>query len=833
MHDDGLASPDQIKAALPVTYVLHHGGYEPADQRGGDILYPTPWRPDQNPSLACYASDDSDIPDRWRDLARSEGGDVFDLIGRLAGDRAGDFGGQLRIARRLLEQMEDSGWAAPALPARPNRLDIEAYRAELQEHYLLQEDHGVPWGLQRWLDERTDYVSRIPATWLAENFDVVWADDVLHIPYLDEGGTVVTGKYRRPGEKTMSLPGSRGTYTVLYGEHLDTDPGRPVVLCEGETDVWSGTHATQEFCFLGLPSGAGTRPEKLASRLAGRRVLLGFDGDPAGREAIRTWSAALIELGSEVLIVPMPDGLDLSEVGDIPGLLAQAEGHKPDLGGLAEVGGQYLRLTQRGNGAPVSTFVVKPLRVLRSPDGARSYEVEAGGRTLLLLAGDLLTAGAFNAWSSRYGVGVWSGNQADLGALRSRIETESVFLPVESAADVAGLYEGHIVWAAGSIGDRPVRYVPSSIDVPLDIRLDDEPWDTRMVHVLRELNDHAITDPILAWCAAAPFRSLLSQFPVLNVAGVSGSGKTTTVRTLVPALTGSNIFLTLTSSTPFAVEALVNASNAFPVVFDEYRPGGRSHTLERLEQLARDAYDGQPSMKSKGGDRWNEMATIRTHAPIVIAGEQSITETSHAERMVLVHVRRPSVRDDKHARALAALTRFGTGGLARAFMRYVVATVRDDPNLVLTPVGPASLPDRVRYNLGVLDLGWRILNDFLSAHGGDPLEDPDWSGVVDTIQQAASEDPTTDALRWAVGDEYASRNVWVTDDGILCVSVPGFVADVRKAGVFTLPGWNTATIRTLLVDKYDASRGRRRDSFGKPKDVWMMPADLVLHSEVD
>lgn len=819
-----LTTLDDIKAAMPVTYVLHKAGHHPVDRVGRDVRYLTPWRPDTTPSLACYASEDGGVVDRWKDMARSEsGGDVLDLIGALDPTKVG-YAARYDVANALYREFLTDDWEAPQPLPSKGAFDLDKARAEVAEWHLHDDRSSVT----RWLRDRSDSLHGITASWLHDTFGVVWIDGELRAPY----GNTGLYKYRKPGEKFQSPAGTRGMWGMFYGEWLD-DGHRPVVLCEGETDVWSGTHATQDYVFLGLPTGAGTHPEKMQSRLAGRRVLLAFDQDQAGRDASVLWANHLLRTDNTVEIVPIGMGQDLSDVADIPALLSRSRRFEAELPGLLVVGGRYVRQTRDGNaGQPLSDFEITPLRVLHSLEGGLSYEVTDGRQEYLLLSADLLTRNSFKRWAHERGL-VWAGSDNDTAVLASRLKSRSVFCPSETAADIAGLHDKHFVWDGGSIGDRPVRFVPTAAKVNLDICVVDGRPDVRLIHAMRDLNDYRITDPILAWAAVAPYRSLLPQFPILNVAGTSGSGKTTTVQAIIPTLTGSRIFQTLTSSTPYAVESIINATNGFPVVFDEYRPGARSATLERLEQLARDAYDGQPSAKSAGGDKWNELAYIRTLAPIVIAGEQSITETSHAERMVLVRVVRPPERAAKHQRALEFVRQRQDGVLAHAFLSSVVADVNTDGRLSYAPSGPAHLPDRVRYNLGVLDLGWRILNDFLGSHGAAPLGDPDWSGVVETTSEVTSTNPTVAALEWAMSDEFAGRNVWVDGDE-LAVAVPGFVADVLRARVFTLPGNNAKTISDQLQADYGAYQATRKPPLGdRRKRVWLMPLDRVFPGDVD
>jgi hypothetical protein len=822
-----LADIEEIKARMPVTYVLHLSGHAPDHTKGRDLMYLTPWRQDSNPSLACYPERDGQTVDRWRDMARGEGGDILDLIGTLA-PKYESFSERLEVARKMYARFtQETDWTAPEPERSTGSFDVEAARAELQQ-WSLDQDTEL---LETWLHEREDYLHNISAGWLHRTFKVHAYAGEIKAPYLDRSGELVVYKYRKPGEKFKSASGTRSMWTLFYGEWLDTDPSRPVVLCEGEPDVWSGTHASQDYVFFGLPSGAGTRPEKMQTRLAGRRILIAMDGDEAGRAASLLWATELSK-NNTVEIVPVPEDKDLSSVADIPGLLRQARPYEPAMPGIMVIAGRYHRTSKNGEpGMQLGDFNLTPLRVMTSQEGALSYEVTDGRREHLILSEDLASKNTMRRWAASRGM-TWAGSDTDVALVSSRLKADSIFCPSEGSSDIAGLHNGHIVWADGSIGDSKVRYIPFGNKVKLDIQVSEGVGDHRLIYAMREMNDHAITDPILAWAAVAPFRSLLDKFPVLNVAGTSGSGKTTTVQAIIPVLTGSHIFKTLSSSTPWAVEAFIGSTNAFPVVFDEYRPGARSEAMVRLEQLARDAYNGYESSKSSGGDSWNVAQNTRTDAPLCIAGEQSITETSHAERMILVNILRPKQRDPKHQRALDFIAS-ADGTLAHDYLTFVVRTVAEKPSLLVRPAGAPTLPDRVRFNLGVLELGWRLLNDFLALKGAAPLDAPDWSGIIATTEEVTATNPTLEALSWAIGDRFASQNVWVDDDELV-VQAAGFVSDVRKSGVFVLPGNNAKTISDQLKADYGAFYTRRTPPLGdKPKKVWVMPVDRVFPDGVD
>lgn len=813
---------DDLKARLPVTYVLHAAGHAPVDRQGRDIRYLTPWRADTSPSLACYPSEDHGTVDRWKDMARGDGGDIFDLIERLGMWNAHSFPEYADVARRLLDKMESDDWVAPEPLPVGGQFNLDEARADL-ERQSLASDRG---SMLDWLHQRDDRTSLIPPTWLFDRFGVfMTADGEIRAPYGDQG----LYKYRKPGEKFMSPSGTRGLWTMFYGEHLDTDKTRPVVLCEGEPDVWSGTHSTQDYVFLGLPTGAGTRPEKLQSRLVGRHVLLALDGDEAGRDAALLWAEHLLANGCTVDIVPLPEGRDLSDMPDIPLVLSKARTFQPRLPGIVVVGDTYRRATRDGDpGQAISDFVLSPERVMIGTTGALSYEVTVANKPQLLSYKDLSSKKALSTWALELGR-TWSGSDNDVSVLSNNLAVESLFVPVESAAPMEGWHEGQFVWSEGYIGPRPMRHVPAGVHAKLSVRLAEtgRPNSDELSDLLR-LGPAEVIHPMIAWAAAAPWRARYKQFPILNVAGASGSGKTTLLEQIIHRITGSATQHTLTSTTKFAVEALISSTNAFPVIFDEYRPGARTDSLQTLEQLIRDVYDGQGSMKSKGGDRWMETQDIHTMAPLVVAGEQSISETSHAERMVLVHLTRERQRDEGHVQALHNLRSYEPR-MARSYLNWIV--YRGGEERVITA------PDRVAYNLELLQFGWAALKDWafeLGWHGVMP-DEPDLSGVIETTAQVTSTNPVKDALSWALGDKFASDNVWIEGDE-LCVQVASFVKDVRANGTFVLPGNNGRTISDYLQRQYGARTGRRshpEDFASKRKEVMVVPVERVFGNEVD
>jgi len=288
--------------ALPILYVFEKANVA-YEERDGVYTAKNPFRFDVNPSFDVFG----EKLERWGDFAEGSGGDVLDLLQRFAPELR--FVDVKDWAARLLRECQESGWSGPTAGGARKTFDLGKARAYV-DNVLTGFDARDHLGC--FLVDRPDYLSSIDSQWLIDLFRIGWDGDRLVVPYLDRDGALRWYKTRRLDGPVRAACGA-GYDSIFYGEHLDDDPARTVVLCEGESDVWSGTHAAGgEYVFLGLPTGAGSAPTLLAPRLTGRRVILAFDGDPAGRTATRTWMSALWSQGTETHSIHIPDNRDLT-----------------------------------------------------------------------------------------------------------------------------------------------------------------------------------------------------------------------------------------------------------------------------------------------------------------------------------------------------------------------------------------------------------------------------------------------------------------------------------------------------------------------------------------
>jgi hypothetical protein len=284
-----------LRRELDPRYVLHVHGHEPAAYESGRALYHSPFRQDNKPSYTVRRLEDG----TWRcgDYARGKEGDVFDLIQQLQPNSSRTFAEAVAHGTIYLRTLERDGWTAPPLTAAPPR--------EVLEDKVVEVIRTAPLtSLTAFLSSRDGCLRDVPPEFLRYHYGVAEIGDALLIPYTDTAGSIAALKKRAPGEGTKSLPGFQYG-DLLYGLHRLCE-GCPVMLCEGETDVWAAAYHLSGVLPLGVPTGAGRPPtEGQLALLQGREVYVCFDADEAGDAGAALWPFPRIR---------PPEGKDLASL---------------------------------------------------------------------------------------------------------------------------------------------------------------------------------------------------------------------------------------------------------------------------------------------------------------------------------------------------------------------------------------------------------------------------------------------------------------------------------------------------------------------------------------
>lgn len=810
-----LGDPQTVKETLPIPYVLHRYGVDTEISDGGAIKALCPFHSDSSPSLDVYG----EHLERWGCWPCGLNGDVFDLLQKLGAAKS--FAGAMHVAQLLLEEPQRSEWVGPSkAPAKVFDVKAAADRvqAAVLEAALHRSDPDLLSGVHSFVAAKG---YEFDADWLTSTFDVGAEGSTVIIPFFDRDKGLIGYKHRTPFTKAISVSGAH--FTDFYAGWRDTR-SHPVLLCEGESDVWAATFAVGDrYDVMGLPTGSGSHPRNFAALLAKREVILAFDGDEAGRNAVRQWHPALLTQECNVRVIPMPDGTDLAVLPNIADVVdrARAVPAFPE-DALLVVGGGYARRTANGH-SMVSNWTFAPRRELVAEDGSMAYEgdVLPAGIGAVLTSQDLASKPNVVKWANSYG-GVWMGSDRDAQILLAMMQALGPFLPTGRMTMIAGLHDWHFVGPGVKIGPDYWQYVAPAGDVELerDVNIRPAPWSTEQVEILRDLHVHPVTDPILAWMAAAPLRSVLHSFPYLGVTGSSGTGKSTLIETMLRQFTGTKVTTNLTSTTRYAVSAMAEATNGIPVWFDEYRPGARLDTITAVNQILRDAFDGAASARGGTKDHWAKVTRRAATAPLIVSGEDSLTETSLVQRTVALSM----PLEGKRADVLARVQGWPEHGLAYAYLEWLIGSIQLKRLWRFTNYekGPESLPSRNRLGLGVLDLGWRLLSRFVDEHGGVDLGEPDFSLIVGEAAEAATHSPIEDAILWAL-DEIDAAEFIGRRDGGLWIRVQNFVPFVTKDGKFLLPGGSSA-VRKYLEQHYGAASGTI-SVYDKQKRALIIPVD--------
>lgn len=303
--------PSAVKAAIPVEWALGElfGVWGVGTAM---IECPLPGHVDDTASFNLWAPNEDGMPMRFGCFGCGENGDVIDLI-RLGQNLnftdACTFAIDTLLPRyTVTEWVPTADGFAATIPATPEDLEVALahlnYGETFLDAFIAQKEAkaellGLPRAFTQLWGWHGAYVGM----------------PVLVLPHRDWDGQLRGVRYRsiRRGNR-WTEKGSR--FDVLYGAWRDE--GRPaVLLAEGETDTVYAAWQLRDrpYDVLGLPSGAAQKPhEESVARLAGRTVWIAFDADLAGNIASARWQGALSPL-SDVRIVKLPEGEDISSVG--------------------------------------------------------------------------------------------------------------------------------------------------------------------------------------------------------------------------------------------------------------------------------------------------------------------------------------------------------------------------------------------------------------------------------------------------------------------------------------------------------------------------------------
>ena len=411
----------------------------------------------------------------------------------------------------------------------------------------------------------------------------------------------------------------------------------------------------------------------------------------------------------------------------------------------------------------------------------------------------------------------WLGRDDDVRLLLPHLLTklEAKGLPKTAATQVLGRHRDYFVantqcvskdevWT-GTTG--PIVFFGAARERPEILYSDVPALPGDLVNSLIQINNPAIIWPIIGWFMATPYKPLLEnyelRFPVLNVYGTKGSGKTATLR-VMQTLMGYKIpHMYDCATTKFVKLTLLGSTNAVPISFSEYR----AHLVEQVLHYVLLAYDTGHDPRGKSDQTTVDYPLT---APFSIDGEDVISDPAAKERIIGVRMTPATVYEGTPA--YKAFKSLDLTCAPRFAMGYIQHTLGLDVGRLVTfareavvDAFPQSLPERVRNNMIVVAVGiasfceytGTVLPDVQMVLGG--VLSSVWSS--DTGRGSVASDEFCEAVCNSVSRHKADFYYYVEDNIVWFQLATAFAWWLRARSLTRQPTLDRDAIRNQLHER--------------------------------
>jgi len=404
----------------------------------------------------------------------------------------------------------------------------------------------------------------------------------------------------------------------------------------------------------------------------------------------------------------------------------------------------------------ISAFVLKPTQLLEGPnEDAIMCDVMAAGtdhvwRDVVFPVSAFSSDGALRRQLTK-AAWVWLGRGQDVGLLQSHLvaKLQSNGLPRAVATSVVGRHtipgdsrkffvlNEYVMASDGSHwGPResPIVFVEQGREHPhVTIRgmQTDYTFIAALANALPFVNAPGVIWPVLGWFMAAPMKVALEaceyRFPILNVFGTRGSGKTTTILRIFHRMFGWRDERSYDANTTrFVMLTLMGSTNAIPLAFSEFRVA-QVTDLSRYVLLA---YDTGMDARGRANQTTQNYPLI---APFSIDGEDMLDDPASLERIVAVRMVPQVIAEGGNAHgAFQQLQSLELSEFAGPYLAYTLGI--DVPRLLdaaeddIAQAFQVELPQRIRRNITVVWFGVLAFNAFAERYGIECI--PDEGAVV-------------------------------------------------------------------------------------------------------
>jgi hypothetical protein len=294
------------------------------------------------------------------------------------------------------------------------------------------------------------------------------------------------------------------------------------------------------------------------------------------------------------------------------------------------------------------------------------------------------------------------------------------------------------------------------------------------------------------------------MFPPLAVMGGAGWGKSTIIRSVMDSFGYGADAVGLNGTTPYAIFSKVSSTNALPIWFDEYRQGVRQDAKDAINQALRDCWEASSSIRGGTTEDKSKVMAVKASAPIVVSGEDTFSETSHVQRILLVNM----PKDGKNPKALKWIEGHGE------YFHQAIETLQEFFSLYiewllflkkedLLPELP-NVYDRQAHGRAVAHWGYNLLGQFANAVGCSDIL-PVWDESRVLAGLAEHLDPYEELIEDAVGayEPTGVRPIVWDRDGFRNIRPGAFVQWAKINRSDDLPGGRKA-VTNYVIEKFGA-----------------------------
>lgn len=404
----------------------------------------------------------------------------------------------------------------------------------------------------------------------------------------------------------------------------------------------------------------------------------------------------------------------------------------------------YFRKTESGRNQ-LTTFVIKPHSIVEFI-GTEDYEytinatlvADNGHRSNVLFSQP--------DWANKSSL-IKKLPHPDFAYIGGDTDVQRIFkvisqidIPKRTGVKVIGLHKLSNKWyfvsAEGSIGaDGAPGSLLLDSDYYLPTRLIKEelPSKAELEEILKYLfnfNELDLAMPLVGWFIAAIYKERIfeftRQFPLLFIFGAAGAGKTQTILNLkrLFCLETDNI-KSLADVTGFTLIKSANSNNTIPLMLDEYKASMfNAFQTKMVSKLIRAAYNNEM------GERGTASQHIHTYfyrSPIILAGEQIVTEPAARDRIVEVHMNK--IHSAPHLNDFKALLGQPINKLGKMLLLDALNISDHEIQSMFHEAYdevPEYFTDRPRLNQAVVGLGIKLLSRTLAPFELDVQVEETW-----------------------------------------------------------------------------------------------------------